>query len=305
MKIRLLIPTLIPAVLAAGCAEPPAPGTPEGASEPAAEMQQTEHLGLPPIAALADAWNTIHPEGDTTCLYGTEYGFFVRPKSLSQVLITFPGGGACWSGQTCSDEPQGRVDDNPKTVKAEDNPAGSAGVFAEDNPDNPFREFTKVHVGYCTGDMHIGDAVRSNEEWIGEGDPPQRSPALQRLPKRHDRAGLGIRQFSSAGYRGRRGDIPPGSYGTPFHTSLVADHYPDAAVRHVADGNGALFIGERMRPVGRSVGYGRHPEATSRFLRHCCRNPELRRHYDRGREASSGDRLYSNDHRPRSNAIGK
>jgi len=248
MNIRLLISSFVPVVLAAGCAEPPAPGTPEGASEPAAEIRQTEHLGLPPIATLADAWNTIRPEGDTTCLYGTEYGFFVRPKSLNQVLITFPGGGACWSGQTCSDEPQGRVDDNPKTVRAEDNPAGSAGVFAENNPENPFQEFTKVHVGYCTGDMHIGDAVRSNEEWIGEGDSPS-----EVLHYNGYRNAMTVLDWVFANFPAPEtvvvGGYTSGSYGTPFHTSLIADHYPDAAVRHIADGNGALFIGERMRPL--------------------------------------------------------
>ena len=55
------------------------------------QLIQTEHQGMPPLSALSDSWNTIHPGGDTTCLYGTEYGFFVKPESTRQALITFPG----------------------------------------------------------------------------------------------------------------------------------------------------------------------------------------------------------------------
>jgi hypothetical protein len=29
----------------------------------------------------------------------------------------------------------------------------------------------------------------------------------------------------------------------------MADHYPEAAVRHIGDGNGALYIGENMRSL--------------------------------------------------------
>jgi hypothetical protein len=212
------------------------------------QAQRTDHRGLPAIGALADGWNTIRPGGETTCLYGTDYGFFVRPDSLSHVLITFPGGGACWSGLTCSDEPRGRVDDNPKTVKAEDNPQGSAGVFAEGNPENPFLDYTKVHVGYCTGDMHVGDAVRPNDGWVGEGSRPTDTLHFNG----HTNA-MTVLEWVFANVPSPEtvviGGYTSGSYGTPLYASLVADHYADAAVRHLGDGNGALFIGERLRPL--------------------------------------------------------
>lgn len=209
---------------------------------------QTEHQGMPPLSALSDSWNTIHPGGDTTCLYGTEYGFFVKPESTRQALITFPGGGACWSGQTCSDEPQGRMDDNPKTVRAEDNPLGSGGVFSDDNPENPFLGFTKVHVGYCTGDMHIGNAIRSNEAWIGEGTPPSQTlhfNGYQNATTVLDWVYDNLPNLETVVV----GGYTSGSYGTPLFVSLIADHYPDAMVRHIGDGNGALHIGTRMTPL--------------------------------------------------------
>jgi hypothetical protein len=209
---------------------------------------QTEHQGMPPLSALSDSWNTIRPGGDTTCLYGTEYGFFVKPESTRQALITFPGGGACWSGQTCSDEPQGRMDDNPKTVRAEDNPLGSGGVFSDDNLENPFLGFTKVHVGYCTGDMHIGNATRSNEAWIGEGTPPSQNlhfNGYQNATTVLDWVYENLPNLETVVV----GGYTSGSYGTPLFVSLIADHYPDAMVRHIGDGNGALHIGTRMAPL--------------------------------------------------------
>ena len=212
------------------------------------QVRQTEHQGMPPLGALADAWNTIRPGGDTTCLYGTDYGFFVKPESQRQALITFPGGGACWSGQICSDEPQGRMDDNPKTVRAEDNPSGSAGVFAEDNPENPFLGFTKVHVGYCTGDMHLGNAVRPNDGWIGEGEPPSEIlhfNGYQNATTVLDWVYANLPDLETVVI----GGYTSGSFGTPLFVSLVADRYPDAAVRHVGDGNGALYIGEKLTPL--------------------------------------------------------
>lgn len=122
-----------------GCSAPSEQTEPAQQATADSPPQVTEHSGRPAFADLADGWNTIRPGEDTMCLYGTPYGFFTRPADPSKVLISFPGGGACWSGLTCTDEPVGRMDDNPKTVRAEDNPAGSTGIMAEDNPENPFQ----------------------------------------------------------------------------------------------------------------------------------------------------------------------
>ncbi|MFP6827683.1 MAG: DUF6152 family protein, partial [Gammaproteobacteria bacterium] len=214
----------------------------------------TNHVGRPAFADLADDWNTIRPGEDTMCLYGTEYGFFARPADPSKVLISFPGGGACWSGLTCTDEPVGRMDDNPKTVRAEDNPAGSTGIMAEDNSENPFQDFTKVLVGYCTGDMHIGDAVRPNNGPLENGET-RISDTLHFNGYRNAMTVLDwvFDNFESPETVVISGHTS-GSYGTPFYASVVADHYPDATVRHLGDGNGALFIGELLQPIREAWG---------------------------------------------------
>lgn len=73
-------PYLIPLLFVAGCSEPvQAPVQAEQATveDPALpQAMQTEHQGMPRLSTLADSWNTIRPGGETTCLYGTEYGFF-------------------------------------------------------------------------------------------------------------------------------------------------------------------------------------------------------------------------------------
>jgi hypothetical protein len=210
---------------------------------------QNEHVGRPSLAMLTDGWNTIRPGADTMCVYGTPYGFFVRPDDPEKILISFPGGGACWSGLTCTDEPVGRMDDNPKTVRQEDNPAGTAGIFAEDNPENPFLGYTKVHVGYRTGDMHIGDAVQVNDGPLADGVPR----ISETLHFNGYRNAMTVMNWVFDNFETPETIVVAGAtsggYGTPLYVSLMADHYPDAAVRHIGDANGALFIGEKLRPL--------------------------------------------------------
>lgn len=252
-RVRKLSAIAAAALLAAACGPASRPPAAEQASEPTAEGQVEQrakvHDGLPMLADLAEGWNTITPGGDTMCVYGTPYGFFARPDDPRKLLVTFPGGGACWSGLTCTDEPVGRMDDNPKTVREEDNPDGTAGVFAEDNSENPFLGFTKVHVGYCTGDMHIGDSVRPNH---GPLEPGQTRISDTLHFNGHTNA-MTVMNWIFDNFEDPEtivvGGYTSGSFGTPLYVSLMADHYPDAAVRHIGDGNGALFIGENMQPL--------------------------------------------------------
>ena len=79
--------------------EPPAPPPIDQVADDSA-VAQAVHSGSPLFADLADGWNTISPGGDTMCVYGTPYSFFARPADPDKVLISFPGGGACWSGHT-------------------------------------------------------------------------------------------------------------------------------------------------------------------------------------------------------------
>lgn len=247
-----LIPILLCIGFVASCSSPenpPTPAVPVPQAVDSTTLAQTEHSGSPLFTDLADSWNTISPGGDTMCVYGTPYSFFARPADPSKLLISFPGGGACWSGLTCTDEPVGRMDDNPKTVRAEDNPAGSAGIMSEDNPENPFQDYTKILVGYCTGDMHIGDAEMPNDGPLESGQT-RTSDTLHFNGYTNAMTVLEwvFENFESPDSVVVSGHTS-GSYGTPFYTSFVADRYPNAAVRHLGDGNGALYLGEFLQPI--------------------------------------------------------
>lgn len=244
MKLPRAIATFtLLAALAAAC------GQEARETEEAAPATRSEHDGLPPLSALAEGWNAIYPGGDTICVYGDRYGFFVRPGDAAKLLITFPGGGACWSGLTCSDEPPGRMDNNPRTVRAEDSPAGASGIFDAQNPENPFAGYSNIHVGYCTGDLHIGDAERANDGPVADGA----MPASEVLHFNGFRNASAVLDWVFANFAAPDtvvvAGFTSGGYATPFYASLVADHYPEATVRHLGDGSGALFIGEKLRPL--------------------------------------------------------
>lgn len=118
---------------------------------------------LPARADLGDGWTAINPGGETICSRGTPFTFFAREGASDNLLIEFQGGGACWNEATCGvTEPtfDEEVDDL-------DNPANAYfGIQDLDNPDNPFADYDMVFVPYCTGDVHMGDAVVT----YGEGE---------------------------------------------------------------------------------------------------------------------------------------
>ena len=112
--------------------------------------------------ALADAWETIYPGGDTSCANGEDYLFHVRAADSDKAMIYFNGGGACWNGPMCdpanssSDMKKGMIYRTQPTAEYGNDPRILHGAFALDNPKNPFRDWTQVFVTYCTGDVHLG-----------------------------------------------------------------------------------------------------------------------------------------------------
>ncbi len=96
-------------------------------------------------------------EGGEIVAADTQYSFFVQPGSSRRLLIFLDGGGACWDANTCLGTPllnastyQQEVDETPEELAEAD------GVFDADNPDNPYADYTKVAVPYCSGDVHWG-----------------------------------------------------------------------------------------------------------------------------------------------------
>ena len=87
----------------------------------------------------------------------TDYFFFVQGGNPKRLLIGLDGGGACWNAGTCIGSPL--TGDSTYTVSLDETPARIAaaeGIFNADNPENPFRNFTKIFVPYCSADVHWG-----------------------------------------------------------------------------------------------------------------------------------------------------
>lgn len=173
--------SLFPPQQTPAASNPPLPdqsaanAAPGGSSQPAATPQTSAQQpsqrsttapqptpdvsGLPSLSTLTPGWNQIDPGGKTTCARGGKYSFFVRKTSSDKLLIYFEGGGSCYNAATCR-EGANVFDDSINPEFDADNPALKyGGVFALDNPSNPFKDYNIVFVNYCTGDGYMGDRV--------------------------------------------------------------------------------------------------------------------------------------------------
>jgi hypothetical protein len=138
-------------------------------------------LGAAAPAQAADFWRRIDQPApiasgldgqphEATCSGwpGTDpsYRFWTRKGKSSNLVVYFEGGGACWDDLTCT---FGMGRGIPSAVPQFYNPAlppGSAprdvsGLFDNQNPANPVKDWTVVYIPYCTGDVHIGSADRT------------------------------------------------------------------------------------------------------------------------------------------------
>lgn len=87
----------------------------------------------------------------------TQFSFFLQRRNPNKLVVVFDGGGACWNEATCigsvlagSPTYSGVVDETPESL------AAGRGLLDVTNPENPFKEYTKVFVPYCTADVHWG-----------------------------------------------------------------------------------------------------------------------------------------------------
>jgi hypothetical protein len=106
-----------------------------------------------------DTSTLVLPGGETRCIYSTStpFAFQVIPGAADKVLLYYQGGGACWD--------QTSTNDGFCTSNA--SPQSLIGVFDRTNPSNAFRDYTIVHVLYCSGDIHGGDVVRDYTDSSG------------------------------------------------------------------------------------------------------------------------------------------
>lgn len=202
--------------------------------------QDTE---LPSLADLdAGTWNVLLPGEETICSRGDPYAFQVMPAAnpdADKLHIHFQGGGACWNLGMCRE-------DSPRRYFSDvaiDEPYDIAtGIMDIDNPDNPFGEdYHTVVVGYCTGDVHVGNrsvtyAASTNEVTIQHMGAVNAAAVLAWTFANFTDPAQVVISGSSAG-----------AYGAIHHAPFVMDHYAGAPVVMIGDG------GVGVIPVGWSV----------------------------------------------------
>lgn len=194
-----------------------------------------EESPLPAFADLeAGVWTNIATGGATICSNGTPYSFFARPadEPSNKLLIHFQGGGACWFGEICD------LTVNPTYdpfVDESDDPTAVDGIFNFTNEENPFADYNMIMVPYCTGDVHIGNAVTTytvestgTEVTINHNGFTNATTVLEWV------FGNIIEPETVFVTGCSAGSIP-----SPLYTQFVGEAYPEARIEQLGDAAGS------------------------------------------------------------------
>lgn len=201
----------------------------------AASLHAAEAAPLPAVATLGSGWNTLHTNG--LCSTGTPYLFYVRPASASNnLLIQFNGGGACWFGQACDQDSEPNVH-FPYAEMPENNPLSLNGIFAFDNPENPFRDYSVIDVPYCTADVHIGAGAREYHYVNAEG-----SAVTETTYHNGHANSSAVLEWVYANFPAPAKVVvsgtSAGAIGASFYAGMIAEHYGNVPVVLIADSAG-------------------------------------------------------------------
>lgn len=106
-----------------------------------------------------DETTLVLPGGETRCIYSysTPFAFQVIPGASDKVLLYFQGGGACWDAESTK----------LGFCTSDVSPQSATGIFDRSNTNNQFRDYTIVHVMYCSGDIFGGNVVRDYDDKDG------------------------------------------------------------------------------------------------------------------------------------------
>lgn len=125
-----------------------------------AQMDITDDQGISKTINPGCAFDTVPNPVSGEPLDNAFHFYFKQGKSKN-LLVYFNGGGACWNDATCvaslalAGVPAARPAYNP-SILAENSPIDAGGIFNDNEKDNPFKDWSKVFIPYCTGDIHIG-----------------------------------------------------------------------------------------------------------------------------------------------------
>ncbi|MCB9734848.1 MAG: pectinesterase [Deltaproteobacteria bacterium] len=177
---------------------------------------------------------TVEPGGDTICSRGTPYRFFAFGGDPKRLVLDFEGGGACWNELTCSIAGAIFSEEAPTQEQVEATVADPdlGGIYKLDDPANPLMGWSLVHIPYCTGDIHWGNATHqyTDDITINHRGSKNVSAVLDWVAARYPDPDTIFVTGCSAG-----------AYGAVGYASWVAERWPNAQVRVLADSGAGII----------------------------------------------------------------
>jgi hypothetical protein len=168
---RLKQPLILLALVSLGCSS--SDGAVSNTKALAASCTPDESGPIPDDRCTTDSTDTSLPHCNTwikveppgaVCGDGSQYKFFVSYSNTSNdVLLEFEPGGACWDYESCSGKTGIRGAANPDGISDDHMARYQFLPLLNSNPaesgSNPTKDYNKVFVSYCTGDIHTGNTV--------------------------------------------------------------------------------------------------------------------------------------------------
>ena len=179
-----------------------------------------------------DTWTRIDLSDKTMCSDGSDYRIYVRRARSDNLIIHFAGGGMAWDAQSAS---------HPITFGGSGGfyfpniweivRATLGGLFAHDNPKNPFADWNEVYLPYCTADFHIGNATitypleNGGSMMIHHNGRQNVNEALDWIYSTFKTPPKLLISGESAG-----------AFASTFWTPIIATHYPQTETYNLSDG---------------------------------------------------------------------
>ncbi len=190
----------------------------------------------PILPELEPGWTRIDPGGETVCMRGDRYSFFVRPGSVNRLLVYIAFGGFCYNALLCM---EGMPNFVPAVQMDEEQLSVASGILAADNPENPFKDWYVIYVPDCTADFSWGDNV---VDYPALGD----APAVTVRHKGFVNA-TAVRNWIYENFNAPEQIVVSGSSGggdaALMHSAYIRDHYKnvkDARFIFLADSSSGV-----------------------------------------------------------------
>ncbi len=194
------------------------------------------------LAEVSDRrWHSVALGPTTVSGDGSRYALYVRRGTTPHVIIHFSGGGACWDDHSAARPitplrvARGYTRDLRAFYFASLTrlfPTGLTGLANRRDPSNAFRDWTIVFIPYSTGDLHVGDTVRTYTGRRGAFDVHHNgrnnvTAALAWVFENLPDPGKVLVSGESSG-----------AWASAFYAPVVADHYAGTPVYCLSDGVG-------------------------------------------------------------------